>query len=234
MHLGMLRPDEGWTGSPSKVAAPSRASRSSTPRSPTHTPRRPGTAELCRRADQLVKEVTLVEDRCNKQLEELATEVHSPKQTSPRSRQETPRSRQESPRSRQESRQSTRSQRAATAEAVARKAASDEKWARIHANWLAGQQPAKTTVTLELGYSYATVAAEKKPAAEARAAARAVAERKAKERAAALRQSLARADAERALVAKALAAKTAAEERHDGRWPPGRDPFEVPRKVWVG
>ena len=120
-----------------------------------------------------------------------------------------------------------------TAQAAERKAASDAKWARIHANWLAGQQPAKRTVTLELGYSYTTVVAKKKTAAEARAAARAEAERKAMERAVAFKQSLARAPAERALVVKALQAKTAAEERHDGRWPPGRDPFEVPRKAWV-
>ena len=200
--------------------ASSPVTRSTTPRTPTHSPRRPGTAELCRRADHLVKEVVaLVEEQSNRQLEEQAAEAASPGRT-PLS-------------SRQESRESARAKRAATQEAAARKAASDAKWERIHAAWLAGQQPPKRTVTLDVGYTYMTVMPEKRSPAEIRAVARAEAERKAKGRAEAFRQSLAREPTERAAVAKALKAKTAAEERHDGRWPPGRDPFEAPRKVWV-
>ena len=200
--------------SPAMVAASSPASRSATPRKPT-TPR-PGTAELCRRAEHLAKEVALVQQHCSRQLEELAKEVTSPGRSLPRSRQE----------SRYESAKSIR-------EAEARRVASEAKWERIHTNWLAGQQPTKSAVPVEVVYSYMAVVAEKKTVAEVRAAARAEAERKAKERVAAFQSSLARAPAERALVAKALRAKAAVEERHDGRWPKGRDPFEVPRKAWV-
>ena len=168
-----------------------------------------------------------MEARCARKLEETRAEVSSPGRTRAPS-----------------SRGFAESQRVATEEAAARIAASDAKWGRIHANAMAArpwqQAAVKKSVTVDVGYSYMadgrqsprSPPTEKKSAAEIRAAARETEKNKAAERAAAHRLSAARLPAENALVAKALQAKTAAEERHDGRWPPGRDPFEIPVQGW--
>ena len=125
-------------------------------------------------------------------------------------------------------------ERAAAAKAVARREAAEREEAETAA---AERAAAERAAAKMAPIQRAPTAAEKARAAELaeakKAAERVAAQEQAVLRAAALQESLDRAPGENALVQKALKEKQAAEARHDGRWPPGRDPFEVPRDSWV-
>lgn len=124
-------------------------------------------------------------------------------------------------------------EKAAAAKAAARRDAAEREAAEKAAAEKAAAEKAAAKIIPEQRNSAAERAKAEEAEKAKRAAERMAAQRQADERAEMLKQKMLRAPEENALVQKALAAKVAAEARHDGRWPPGRDPFEVPRKSWV-